>query len=1013
MYISKKFLLLIIFSIALAVLNAAYLKDQPYVLTQPNGEILKCLATGDEFHNWLHDENNFTIIQNADTGFYVYAELAGDKLVATNYIAGQIDPATVALIPGVNAKPADFDRKVEEFNQILADRRTRASTIGDLNNLVVFIRFADQTEFTETLFQYNNMFNAADQSSLYQYYDEVSDEQLAITSHFYPEPNGNLIVSYQSPNPRNYYEVYNAVTNPNGYQQGEQAQREHELLQAAIQFVETQIPATLDLDNDDDGRVDNVCFIVKGGTGAWADLLWPHMWVLFSLDVFIHGSQVWTYNFQLSQSLNSSGVGVLCHEMFHSLGAPDLYHYEGNGISPAGSWDLMCSNTNPPQHMMTWMKHKYGLWFNDVPEINSTGTYSLEPVVNSTYSCFKIPSPNSANEFFMVEYRLRTGLFEPSIPGDGLLIYRVDLNENGNASGPPDEVYLFRPDGTTTSNGNVNQANFSADVGRTMFNDNTNPACFLQWGDPGGIFISDIGFIGDTIEFTLNTGLVAMFETNVQSGPASLGVQFTNTSYPATGIDYVEWDFNGDGLIDSVEDDPYYLFEEIGTYDITLFIHQGTETAQITMEDYITVTDASSISGNISGIWKQDYSPYTITGDVVLNSDDEVLIEPGTEVFIENESTILVYGNLSAEGTEELPISFDSNSSWKGIKFNGAQDINTIDGCIISGATHSAVSIENNSQVNIYNCKIINNSGTSLGAAIDISSSNTVCIMGNIISNNSNSTLTGGIGCTDSSPLIVNNFIVNNDGGFAGAFSLKSDSNPFIVNNTIANNDAPDGAFFIFNSSAYIINNIIIHEGEMFNMINSSVEVEYTCLSGGYEGTGNIDSDPMFISPTAGNGSAYAGLAANWNLQTSSPCIDAGNPNSIYNDLDGTRNDMGATGGPDGWNPPTGTDDYNITPMTKNTLSVYPNPFNPTTTISFSLNNENIENFEIGIYNLKGQKVKNLPVILSGVEGSDTNEHTVTWDGTDNNGHSISSGVYFVRLKSGSVNLNKKVLLLK
>ncbi|RLC49726.1 MAG: hypothetical protein DRH79_08630, partial [Candidatus Cloacimonadota bacterium] len=253
----------------------------------------------------------------------------------------------------------------------------------------------------------------------------------------------------------------------------------------------------------------------------------------------------------------------------------------------------------------------------------------------------------------------------------------------------------------------------------------------------------------------------------------------------------------------------------------------------------------------------------------------------------------------------------------------------------------------------------------------------------------------------------------NNDGGFAGAFSLKSDSNPFIVNNTIANNDAPDGAFFIFNSSAYIINNIIIHEGEMFNMINSSVEVEYSCLSGGYEGTGNIDSDPMFISPTSGNGSAYAGLEANWNLQTSSPCINAGNPNSIYNDLDGTRNDMGATGGPDGWNPPTGTDDYNITPITKNTLSVYPNPFNPTTTISFSLNNENIENFEIGIYNLKGQKVKNLPVILSGVEGSDTNEHTVTWDGTDNNGHSISSGVYFVRLKSGSVNLNKKVLLLK
>ncbi|MBT5420525.1 MAG: M6 family metalloprotease domain-containing protein, partial [Candidatus Cloacimonetes bacterium] len=496
---NKAILFTMSFMILLTGLFGAYLVDQPQSLTQPDGNTIKCLASGDEFHNWLHDENGYTIIQDPTTGYYVYAKLSGEKLIPTNFIAGVTDPSSTDLQSGANAKPVGYESRIEEFNEMLADSRNRVSTIGDLNNLVVFIRFADQDEFTEPMNLYDGMFNTEDVNSMYQYFDEVSDEQLNVSSSFYPEPNGNLVVSYQSPNPRSYYEVYNSVTNPNGYQQGQQAAREHALLRDAILFIESQIPPSLDLDNDDDGLVDNVCFIVKGGTGAWADLLWPHMWVLYTYNVYIHGVQVWTYNFQLSQSLSGSGVGVLCHEMFHSLGAPDLYHYTSNGISPAGSWDLMCSNTNPPQHMTAWMKHKYGLWFDDVPEINTSGTYTLEPIVDSPYSCYKIPSPNSNTEFFMVEYRKKTGIFEPSVPNDGLIIYRIDLNENGNAQGPPDELYIFRPDGTLTNNGNISEANFSADVGRTMFNDSTNPAAFLQYGAAGGIFISDIGYVGDTI----------------------------------------------------------------------------------------------------------------------------------------------------------------------------------------------------------------------------------------------------------------------------------------------------------------------------------------------------------------------------------------------------------------------------------------------------------------------------------------------------------------------------------
>lgn len=992
-------------------LFAAYLTNLPQTLSQLDGTKFSCFASGDEFHNWLHDENNFTIMIHPHTGYYVYARQHGEDIVASDYVVGSVDPASVGLEPGANAHPANFEQRTAEFRQILSDLRSRVSTIGELNNLVVFIRFADQTEFTQPLSAYDNMFNASGQNSLHEYYQEVSDEQLDITSYFYPEPNGNVIVSYQSPNPRAYYLPYNASSNPIGYQSGQQAQREHELLQAAIQFIEPQIPTTLDLDNDDDGRVDNVCFIVKGATGAWADLLWPHMWVLYTLDVFIHGVQVWTYNFQLSESLSSSGVGVLCHEMFHSLGAPDLYHYTGNGIDPTGSWDLMCSNTNPPQHMNAWMKFKYGLWFDEVPEINTTGSYTLEPLADSPFSCYKIPSPNSSTEFFIVEYRRRTGLFEPSIPGDGLLIYRIDSNENGNAQGPPDEVYLFRPDGTTTVNGNINQANFAADFGRTMFNDNTNPACFLQYGQPGGIFIHNIGYVADTIDFTLETGMVAMFDSNVQSGPANLGVQFQNISFSNSTIDLFMWDLDGDGYIDSYDENPYFLYEQQGCYDVTLTIISGSETSSKTVENYITVTDTGSISGDISGIWTAQNGPYTIIDNVAIQSGDMLTIEAGTEILTDNESQLVVYGTLRAEGTADNRVIFSSNNEWKGIRITNSQENNLISNCEFSKAVYSAILIDINSTVSIRDNIFYENSSYSLGAAIDVNGCDNVEIIRNIIANNSSTNNAGGIGCLSASPFISNNIIVNNEGGYAGAISLKNGSAPIIENNTIANNASQNSAIFIFNSSPVIRNSIIRDNGNIFNIIGGCVDVTYSCVSGGYAGVGNIDADPMFVNPSCGNGTAYDGLSADWHLAANSPCINAGNPAAQFNDPDGSINDMGAFGGPNSYGCTDSQDDEFINSIV-NSFSIFPNPFNPTTTIRFAVSQLS-SSPELSIYNLKGQKVKSFTDQGIFDEAVENNLVQVVWNGRDEQNRPVASGIYFVRLKSGSHSFSKKVMLLK
>jgi hypothetical protein len=83
----------------------------------------------------------------------------------------------------------------------------------------------------------------------------------------------------------------------------------------------------------------------------------------------------------------------------------------------------------------------------------------------------------------------------------------------------------------------------------------------------------------------------------------------------------------------------------------------------------------------------------------------------------------------------------------------------------------------------------------------------------------------------------------------------------------------------------------------------------------------------------------------------------------------------------------------------------YPNPFNPSTSISFSL--EEYSEVELTIYNMNGQKIKDLEVVRTGLNG------TALWDGTDENSKPVSSGVYLYKLTTDNKVYQKKMLLVK
>ena len=85
----------------------------------------------------------------------------------------------------------------------------------------------------------------------------------------------------------------------------------------------------------------------------------------------------------------------------------------------------------------------------------------------------------------------------------------------------------------------------------------------------------------------------------------------------------------------------------------------------------------------------------------------------------------------------------------------------------------------------------------------------------------------------------------------------------------------------------------------------------------------------------------------------------------------------------------------------------YPNPFNPTTTINFSLAKD-AKNANLEIYNIKGQKVITLVD-----EKLDAGYYSVVWDGKDDKGKNVTSGIFLYMMKADKYTSTRKMILLK
>jgi hypothetical protein len=102
----------------------------------------------------------------------------------------------------------------------------------------------------------------------------------------------------------------------------------------------------------------------------------------------------------------------------------------------------------------------------------------------------------------------------------------------------------------------------------------------------------------------------------------------------------------------------------------------------------------------------------------------------------------------------------------------------------------------------------------------------------------------------------------------------------------------------------------------------------------------------------------------------------------------------------------TANDDPAPLPTGTALLGNYPNPFNPETIIHYTMKDRG--NVLIEIFNTKGQKVTTLENTLR-----DPGHYSVNWNGKDQQGHPVTSGVYFYKMKTGTYSSTKKMILLR
>jgi M6 family metalloprotease-like protein len=426
----------------------------PFTFTQPSGDTLTVMLKGDERIHWSESMDEYTLLQNK-AGYLSYAVLdENGNLQPSDFIATDIEKRDASVISFLNTIEkklffSDLQReimkevwRIEDEATALQLSKNEKGITGHYKSICAFVEFSD-AKFIKNREEFEGLFNTLGYTengangSVRDYFKETSYNQMDLTI--------SLFGPYTAAQSKAYYAI-------NGCS----------LLAYQLAKKVTDDPDInlKDFDSNGNGKLDNFHFIFAGRgqevTGKTTDI-WSHKGS-FIPAVTKDGVSISTYScspeLKGSSGKNITGIGVICHEMTHTWGAPDYYDtdYETGGeFAGVGNWCLMASgcyngNSNTPAQHNPLIKINYG-WvtptiLNSEKDITDMPNFAESPV---TYRI----NTGTANEYYLLENRQKVG-FDSSIPGVGLLIFHVHPNQAGNCINctHPQRMYLVNAGGT-------------------------------------------------------------------------------------------------------------------------------------------------------------------------------------------------------------------------------------------------------------------------------------------------------------------------------------------------------------------------------------------------------------------------------------------------------------------------------------------------------------------------------------------------------------------------------------
>ena len=329
------------------------------------------------------------------------------------------------------------------------------------------------TEFQEHLFDGPNP-----TGTMKQYYDEISFELLDL--------QGSVYGWYTVPETGGYYEGSN---NGFGPYPRNAAGFVYDLVEASDATVDyspfdNDGPDGIPNSGDDDGYVDSFFAVHTGNGGecSGSSHIWSHSWSISSSggpsggyetsDPSASGGFIHVNSYIIMPELNCSendinAIGVYCHEFGHALGLPDLYDGDGSsegiggwGLMGSGSWGGDQNHPETPVHMTAWSKARLG-WIEPVELNVNTPVLSL-PRAEDSPTAVKVwrDGDYTGTEYFLIENRQKVG-FDASLILPGVMIWHIDDSRPNNNNELQKLVDMEEADGLE----GLNQAGNRGDSG--------------------------------------------------------------------------------------------------------------------------------------------------------------------------------------------------------------------------------------------------------------------------------------------------------------------------------------------------------------------------------------------------------------------------------------------------------------------------------------------------------------------------------------------------------------------